>query len=103
MPKPILFRAEILKSAVMRTDAKHQGLAGGQIGFDVGVVDLRGGLVRREVHDDVGPFADFGGGADDTSPALRARSALGESAPRPTRTSTPESLRLSAWAWPCEP
>ena len=22
---------------------------------------------------------------------------------RPTRTSTPESFRLSAWAWPCEP
>ncbi len=22
---------------------------------------------------------------------------------RPTFTSTPESLRLSAWAWPCEP
>ena len=38
-----------------------------------------------------------------TRPALRARSTLGESARRPTRTSTPESLRLSAWAWPCEP
>ena len=21
----------------------------------------------------------------------------------PTRTSTPESFRFSAWAWPCEP
>ena len=26
-----------------------------------------------------------------------------EPAARPTRTSTPESRRLSAWAWPCEP
>ena len=26
-----------------------------------------------------------------------------ESAFRPTTTSTPESRRFSAWAWPCEP
>ena len=44
---------------------EHEGLAGTQIGLDVGVVDLGGGLVGGEVHDDVGPLGDFGYGADD--------------------------------------
>ena len=44
---------------------EHEGLAGGEVGLDVGVVDLGGGLVGREVHDDVGPLGDFGDGADD--------------------------------------
>ena len=44
---------------------EHQGLAGGEVGLDVGVVDLGGGLVGREVHDDVGPLADLGDGVDD--------------------------------------
>src|SRR6185437_3965737 len=43
---------------------EHQGLAGREVGLDVGVVDLGGGLVRREVHDDVGPFAHVGYGID---------------------------------------
>ena len=38
-----------------------------------------------------------------SSPAARAFSTDEESGRRPTTTSTPESLRLSAWAWPWEP
>ena len=43
---------------------EHQRLAGGEVRLDVGVIDLRGGLVGREVHDDVGPLRNFGDGAD---------------------------------------
>ena len=32
-----------------------------------------------------------------------ASALLAESGLKPTTTLTPESLRLSAWAWPCEP
>jgi hypothetical protein len=81
---------------------EHEGRVGLHVGGDLGVVDLGGGLVRGEVHDDVGPFGDFGDGADDEAGLLGA-GYVGESARRPTRTSTPESLRLRAWAWPCEP
>ena len=38
-----------------------------------------------------------------SSPELRAFSTEAESARRPTTTSTPESLRFSEWAWPCDP
>ena len=38
-----------------------------------------------------------------SSPAPRADSTERESGRRPTTTSTPESLRFSAWAWPWEP
>ena len=41
---------------------------------------------------------------DSTSkPASSAFWMLFEPSFRPTRTSTPESRRFSAWAWPCEP
>ncbi len=38
-----------------------------------------------------------------SSPASRAWATLSELSRRPTTTLTPESLRFSAWAWPCEP
>ena len=38
-----------------------------------------------------------------SSPASFALATEEESGRRPTTTSTPESLRLSAWAWPWEP
>ena len=38
-----------------------------------------------------------------SSPAARALSTDAESSRSPTTTSAPESLRLSEWAWPCEP
>ena len=38
-----------------------------------------------------------------SSPAARAFSTDAEPSRRPTTTSAPESLRLSEWAWPCEP
>ncbi len=44
---------------------EHEGLAWAQVGLDVGVVDLGGGLVGGEVHDDVGPFGDFGDSIND--------------------------------------
>ena len=37
------------------------------------------------------------------SPASSAFGALDEPSRRPTTTSTPESFRFSACAWPCEP
>ena len=43
---------------------EHQGLAGGEVGFDVGVVDLGCGLIRGEVHDDVSPLGGFGNARD---------------------------------------
>ncbi len=43
---------------------EHEGDVGLHVGGDVVVVDLGGGLVGREVHDDVGPCGDFGYGAD---------------------------------------
>src|SRR5205085_1920736 len=36
-------------------------------------------------------------------PSWRASSAEEDSGRRPTTTSTPESFRFRAWAWPCEP
>ena len=36
-------------------------------------------------------------------PAASALATDDEPSRRPTRTSTPDSFRLSAWAWPCEP
>jgi hypothetical protein len=36
-------------------------------------------------------------------PADSALATEDEPSRRPTRTSMPESLRLRAWAWPCEP
>ena len=39
-------------------------MPGVEVGLDLGLVDLRGGLVGREVHDDVGPLGDFGDGVD---------------------------------------
>ena len=44
---------------------EHERDVGLHVGGDLGVVDLGGGLVGREVHDDVGPLGDFGDGADD--------------------------------------
>ena len=38
-----------------------------------------------------------------SSPASSALARLAESERRPTTTSWPDSFRLSAWAWPCEP
>ena len=37
------------------------------------------------------------------SPAVSAFATDDELSRSPTRTSTPESRRLSAWAWPCQP
>ncbi len=44
---------------------EHQSFAGSEVGLDLGFVDLGGGLIRSEVHDDVGPFGDVGDGVDD--------------------------------------
>ena len=51
---------------------EHEGEVGLHVGRDLGVVDLGGGLVGGEVHDDVGPLADFGDGADDQAGGARA-------------------------------
>jgi hypothetical protein len=37
------------------------------------------------------------------SPAASALAADFEPSRSPTTTSTPDSLRFNAWAWPCEP
>ena len=37
------------------------------------------------------------------SPAASALAHEPDPSRRPTRTSTPESMRLRAWAWPCDP
>ena len=37
------------------------------------------------------------------SPAASALATDEEPSRSPTRTSTPDSFRLRAWAWPCEP
>jgi hypothetical protein len=59
--------------------------------------------VGQQDHDQVG----LGGGVGDrAAPAARRPRPWpcdDEPSRRPTRTSTPESLRFSAWAWPCEP
>ena len=44
---------------------EHEGDVGLHVGGDLGVIDLGGGLVGREVHDDVGPLADVRDGVDD--------------------------------------
>jgi hypothetical protein len=38
-----------------------------------------------------------------SSPAASARLRERDPSGRPTRTAQPESRRLRAWAWPCEP
>ncbi len=43
---------------------EHEGDVGLHVGGDLGVVDLGGGLVGGEVHDDVGPGGDLGDRAD---------------------------------------
>jgi hypothetical protein len=51
---------------------EHEGDVGLHVGRDLGVVDLGGGLVGSEVHDDVGPLADVGHGIDDEAGGARA-------------------------------
>jgi len=51
---------------------EHQRFAGGKIGFDLGMIDLGGGLVGGEVHDDIGPLADVGDSVDDQARGARA-------------------------------
>ena len=41
---------------------EHQGDVGLHVGRDLFVIDLGGGLVGHEIHDDVGPLAGFGDG-----------------------------------------
>ena len=90
-----------LDVAVVDVEAvgKGQGVAGLEVILDVLLVDLGLGLVgvRRMM-------TSASSAAVSMSTTLRPASAafLAEAEPsrRPTRTSQPESMRFSAWAWP---
>ena len=66
-------------------------------------VDLAVLLVGEQDHHDVAARGGVGDVEHLEALAARACSTDEESGRRPTTTSTPESLRFSAWAWPCEP
>ena len=70
--------------------------------LDFVVVESGLELVRRQDHDQVSSRNSFGNVChlEAVSFALAAEA---EPLRRPTVTSTPESLRLQAWAWPWEP
>ena len=84
-------------------------------GVDVGMVAPKGPghLVRRQflegsgvpglvaVHQDA--TGDALAGSVTRSPCSRALATLADPSRRPTTTSTPESFKLSEWAWPWEP
>ena len=94
-----LDRAEVDVEAVR----EHQRLARGEVRRDVLGVDVGLRLIGDQDHDDVGPLGGVGDGEHVEAGLLRLGDANLLVAGRPTRTSTPESFRLSAWAWPCEP
>ncbi len=54
----------MVRKRMLKPWANIRVLPVGQVGLDVGVVDLGRGLVGGQVHDDVGPLADLGDGAD---------------------------------------
>ena len=82
---------------------EHQQLARPQVGLDLGVVDLLLLGVRDEDHHDVGLLHGIGDVRDAQARRLRRCARLLEPGFSPTTTSTPDSWRLSAWAWPWLP
>ena len=82
--------------------AEEQQVAGGDAVGDLLAVDLAVLLVGQQDHHDVAARRGLGD-VGTSRPGLLALATDSESGRRPTTTSTPESLRLSAWAWPWEP
>ena len=81
---------------------EHQEVALGDPVADLALPDLGLLLVGEQDHHDVAAAGGVGDVQDLEAGGLGLGAAR-ESGRRPTTTSTPESLRLSAWAWPCDP
>ena len=92
----------MVRKRMLKPWANMRVQSGLHVGRDVGVVDPGGGLVRGEVHDDVGPLGGFGDG-DDLEAGVTRAGFVGGAGAEADLTWTPESLRLRAWAWPWEP
>jgi len=81
---------------------EEEGVAVVEVRSDGCLVD-RGLLgIGQEDHDHVGFFRRLVDGHH-RKPASSALAHEDEPGRKPTRTSTPESLRFSAWAWPWDP
>jgi hypothetical protein len=98
----VLRRDDALEADVEAV-GEHQHLAGGEVRGDLGLVEAGLHVVGHEHHDDVGPGADVVDAESTVRPAFLALAADLLVGARPTRTLTPLSFRLSAWAWPWEP
>ena len=82
---------------------EHQQVPGSDPVGDLRLPDVGLALVGKQDHDDVALAGGVGDAFDREAQPLRPRPRLAESGRRPTTTSTPDSLRFSAWAWPWEP
>ena len=82
--------------------AEEQRVAVHEVGLDGLGVERALRRVRREHHDEVG-LLDGVAGSTTRSPSASAFARLFEPSGSPTRTSTPESRRDSACAWPWLP
>ena len=82
--------------------AEEERVAVDQVGLDRLGVEVPLHLVRRQDHDQVGLLARLAG-VTTRRPSASALARLFEPSGSPTRTSTPESRRDSAWAWPWLP
>ena len=73
-----------------------------EMGGDVLLVDVALLGVGQQHHDEVGLGRRL---VDRHDPETRASALAFDDEPSrsPTRTSTPESFRFRAWAWPCDP
>ena len=82
---------------------EHQQLARPEVRRDLRVVDRLLAGVRDEDHDHVAPRWTASATSATRRPASSASGRLFDPGASPTMTSTPDSWRFSAWAWPCDP
>ena len=81
---------------------ESERIASMQVRGDVLLVNLGLQLVGNKNHDDVSFLGSLVLEHDLQASFFSLSPALGAFA-QANATSTPESMRLSAWAWPCEP
>ena len=91
-----------LAEADVEAVGEEEGVAVAQVGGDLGVVDATCSVSGRRI---MMRSASAAASATDSDPQAGLLGLLARAEPSrsPTRTSTPDSARLRAWAWPWDP